>query len=216
MSIDTKFDEVIAALTANTNATAANTAILERVVAGQESALAKLGADAPRAKRETAAEKKAREAAEKAAGGATTGNGTIPAADGPVMLTTPANNETKLNDKQQQEPTPAWRASDFSEAQVKGEFIGWLGDTSDADERKARAAFIASIAQNFGVAKPFGPEGMKDDEQRQQALFYLRRHREGVPVDFAADYDFDDDPLQGASDAVDDAAAGGSDIDDLG
>jgi hypothetical protein len=59
-----------------------------------------------------------------------------------------------------------------------------------------RAAFVGEVAQHFGVQKPFDPtNGITDPEQLKQTLFFLRRKRDGLKVDFSADYDFDGDPL---------------------
>ncbi len=212
---------LIEALDRHTAALTRQSDLTERVIAGQEAAMAKLeggAAAAPRKPRETAAEKKAREAAE-AAGTTTTAADTTPststpaAGEKPVVATTAdpiepvhpllltPNTETKpvknpKTDAMEDTPTANYRASDFTRDQVKNEFIGWLGDTTDPDERKRRAGFVAAIGQHFGVAKPFDPtNGLVDDEQRKQTLFFLRRQREGLKVDFGTDYDFDADPL---------------------
>ncbi|MGN5375826.1 hypothetical protein [Sphingomonas hankookensis] len=226
---------LIEALDRHTAALTRQSDLTERVIAGQEAAMAKLegGSTGARKPRETAAEKKAREAAEAAAattGGADTAPSTsTPAAGEKPVTTTPAAEPDPVHPllaspngeqvpvknpktgEMEDTPTANYRASDFSRDQVKNEFIGWLGDTTDADERKARAAFVAAIGQHFGVAKPFHPtEGLTDDDQRKQTLFFLRRKREGLAVDFSTDYDFDGDPLadqtvDAAEDEVEDA-----------
>ncbi len=206
---------------------------LERVIAGQEAAMAKLegatGGTSTRKPRQTAAEKKA---AEEAAATPTPEASPAPAATpAPEPATAPAtaepshpllakpNGETApvKNPKSgvtEDTPTANYRAADFSREQVKNEFIGWLGETDNADERKDRAAFVASIGQHFGVKKPFDPsEGLVDDEQRKQTLFFLRRKREGLKVDFAADYDFDADPL---ADQTQESESAEDDFDALG
>lgn len=180
---------------------------LERVIAGQEAAMAKLeGATG------TTARKPRQTAAEKAA--AASNEETTPSTDTPAATEQPlatggtthpllsvGNAETKKikNPKtgaDEDTPTANYRASDFSRDQVKNEFIGWLGETDDADVRKDRSGFVAAVGQHFGVKQPFHPtDGLTDDEQRKQTLFFLRRKREGLAVDFGVDYDFDADPL---------------------
>lgn len=209
MSIDKLIADHTAALAANTAAVEKNTEHLARVIAGQEAAMAKLEGGAARPKRESAAEKKAREAAEALAGSSTTdqGGSTQSAAPeepaGPDIhpLLVGAKHVTAkvVNPKTNAEedtPTADYRAGDFSRDEVKNEFIGWLGETTDPEVRKERAQFVAAIGQHFGVKLPFHPtEGLTDDEQRKQTLFFLRRKREGLKVDFGAEYDFDGDPL---------------------
>lgn len=185
---------------------------LERVIAGQEAAMAKLegatGGIAARAPRKTKAEKDAEAAA---ATTDTPSTSTPAAAEEPVAAPTPEpahpllaapNGETKKNGKGEDEPTANYRASDFSRDQVKNEFIGWLGETTDADARKERAGFVGAIGQHFGVTKPFDPtNGLPGDDARKQTLFFLRRKRDGLPVNFSQDYDFDlhhADPAHGA------------------
>lgn len=201
---------------------------LERVIAGQEAAMAKLegATGGTTRKRRTAAEIKADEAAAAAAAATDAPiTGTTAAIEQPVTETAPAvhpllaapNAETikVKNAKTQVEedtPTANYRAADFSRNQVKSEFIGWLGETTDLEVRKERAAFVTAVGQHFGVKQPFHPtDGLADDDARKQTLFYLRRKREGLNVDFAAEYDFDGDPL--ADQTVD---ASEDDLDALG
>lgn len=215
-SLDGTVASVLAAIEANTAAVNQNNALLERVVAGQTEALAKIGdgkpATAARKPRQTAAEKAAAEAA-----GGDEQQQAAAEADVPsnFMLETASNNETVETEKGPS-PTAAWRASDFSEAQVKGEFAGWISETTDPEARKERTDFVVAIAQHFGVKTPFGANGVQDDEQRKQLLFFLRRKREGVAVDFSADYDFEGDPLQGSDGAGEPAADEDDGIDALG
>jgi hypothetical protein len=74
-------------------------------------------------------------------------------------------------------------------------YIGGAGD--DVAARQARGANLKAILDHFGVSKLVGPEGLQDPEQKQQALFYLKRYDAGITVDFAQDYDFSGDPLVG-------------------
>lgn len=213
MSMDKLIADLMSGVSALTEATMRNNELLERVVAGQEAAMAKLegGAAAPRKPRETAAEKKTREAAEAAA--AATGTTENPPAveqvrDAPPPenvhpLLAAANGEKapKVNARTQKTedvPTGNYRAADFSRDEVKNEFIGWLGEKPEVDEIKARQAFVQELGAHFGVKQVFA-DGALDEEQRKQALFYLRRKREGLKADFSADYNFDGDPLDDQS-----------------
>jgi len=243
MSVDKTIADLLDAMKANTEATRAktealklNTATLERVLEGQAAALAKIsakdGGTETGAPRETAAQKKKREAAEAAAAAGTTttetpatttstdaaATATTGTTENQVvapeiaMLAVPQDNST-VDGPKGPEPSGQWRAGDFSEQQVKGEFLGWLASAPDAEKRKEQSAFLMSIGQHFGVSKPFGPEGMKTDEQRQKALFFMRRKRANLPVDFKADYDFAGEPEQGPKAA---ATAPAEEVDELG
>lgn len=194
MSIEALLTELITTTASHTAALATNTAILECVVAGQEAAIARHDAGGGTTTRTTRARKAATDTPP--AGEAEQ----EPATEEPAVevhaLLADANGATQKNAKGEDEPAAAYRAGAFTRDQVKNEFIGWLGETSDADVRKERAGFVGAIAQHFGVKLPFAPEGgLTDEEQFKQTLFYLRRKREGLKVDFAVDYDFDSDPL---------------------
>lgn len=204
MTESVSFEAMYAALQANTAATEKNTGILEQVLAGQAAALAKLeGGSSTRTTRKTAAEKKAEEEAAKAgagAGGAPTGGNAGSNTDTAVphpLLANPNGDTHKVKNKdgvEEDAPTANFRAADFSRDQVKSEFVGWLGEVS-GDERKERQGFVKELGNHFGVAQIFAADGGLDEEQRKQALFYLRRKREAMKVDFSADYNFDGDPL---------------------
>lgn len=216
-------EELIAKLLATANAPLIealnrNSDNLERVIAGQEAAMAKLeGATgtSTRRPRQTKAEKEA-EAAAAASDGEIDAKPVEktpePKTAHPLLAkpngeTAPVKNpKTGTNEDT---PTANYRASDFSREQVKNEFIGWLGETDDPEVRKERAGFVGAIGQHFGVKQPFHPEdGLADDEQRKQTLFYLRRKREGLKVDFSTDYDFDADPLADQTEDSDSAEDG--------
>lgn len=196
--LSTAFSPLIEALNRNSSN-------LERVIAGQEAAMAKLETAAGGATTRTRRSIKATDAVttSDSANLGPNGEDVVPETK-PAVTTAPtvhtllasANGETKKNAKNEDEPTGNYRAGEFSRQEVKNEFIGWLGDTTDANERKARAAFVGEVAQHFGVQKPFDPtNGITDPEQLKQTLFFLRRKRDGLKVDFSADYDFDGDPL---------------------
>jgi hypothetical protein len=185
----------------------------ERLIAGQAAAMEKLegGATAtsgrkPRGSSSSSSSKPA-EAAE-------------PVVAAPVVETKPAvhvllaspNASTKKNAKGEDEATGAYRAAAFTREELKNETIGWLGDTTDAAERKARMEFVKAMADHFGVKQLLAADGgISEPEQFKQALFYLRRKRAGLAVNFSQDYDFDADPL---ADTTPEPAA--EDVDALG
>lgn len=212
MSIDSKIAELLAGVAALTTATQANTAILERVVAGQEAAIAANAAGGATARKPRTPAKGS--AATDADGSPAAGSSDNAAAGEPHVMLVAPNAETAKNDKGEDAPTTNYRAADFSRQEVKNEFIGWLGGTTDIDERKARAAFVGVIAEHFGVKQPFHPElGIQDEDQLKQTLFFLRRKREGLKVDFSADYNFEGDPL---ADQTVEGDAGDDTMDALG
>jgi hypothetical protein len=67
----------------------------------------------------------------------------------------------------------------------------------DKAARQARGANLAAITQHFGTKTLVGPEGIQEQSDKAQTLFYIKRFTEGLPVDFSAEYDFDGDPCQG-------------------
>lgn len=170
-------EQFIAALQENTAATAKNNELLERVIAGQNAAIEKI--EAPKATR-----KKADPATE------------TPAAAAAAEPTT---------------ETPAAAAEPTAEVtddEVKAEALAWMADVDpagaadpakkDVAKRTACADFFKAIVTHFGLNGTLtGPKAELNAEQRKQALFYLRRRRAGLSVDFNADYDFDGDPAQG-------------------
>lgn len=169
MSLEQAMVDVAAALNANT-------AILERVVAGQEAAMAKLeGAKAPAARTPRAKKDDA-----------TTG-----AADAGAAGAAEAAAE---------KPKPAAAAAAvLTQDDLKTVAMDWRNGTAEGStERAAANTFFTELAAHFGVAKFVGPEGINDAEQIKQAIFLVKRKKEGLSVDFAADYDFDGDPCQGA------------------
>lgn len=170
-------EQFIAALQENTATTAKNNELLERVVAGQNAAIEKI--EAPKTQR-----KKAEPETPAAA----------PAAE------TPAQPETK---------TPV-ATTDVTDDELKAEALAWMADVDpagaadptkkDVAKRTACADFFKAIVTNFGLNGTLtGPKAELDGEQRAQALFYIRRRRAGLPVDFNAEYDFDGDPAQGGA-----------------
>lgn len=167
-------DKIVAELLASTAAMAealkANTAILERVVAGQEAALAKLdGAKAPTTGRGRAKKDEAEPAA---------GNAEPAATESPAVAA-----------------TTAYKAPVIADADaLKAHISAWTGGTEDTAERQKRVELLKAIAAKFGVAPKFGellPHASK-------AVFLVDRAKAmGVDaVDLKAEYDFDGHPEQ--------------------
>jgi hypothetical protein len=175
-------EAAIAELTAAVNA---NTAILQKLEAGREAALAQL-----QEKGEKPASRSRRKPEEPAAG-----NAAGDATGGSAAASPPAS------------PSPADAGSTGPTAtedevrQVATNYIKGAGD--NAENRKARADNIKSITDHFGTAALAGDNGIKDPEQRAQAVFYLKRFDAGLEVNFSAEYDFTGDPTQGAAEAED-------------
>lgn len=161
-----------AALADLTAAVKANSALLERVVAGQQAAIEKLeGGAKPASTR-----------------------GRKPAAEQP-KAETPAPAETPT-------PAPAAPAKPATALpkdadELKAFVSAWTGGTDDADERKARVDFLKAIAQELGVEAKFAALAGAEDGIKK-TVFYINRKKEGLSVDFSADYDFDSDPAQDA------------------
>lgn len=183
MSIETLLAELTAATTAQTAAIQANTAILEKLEAGREAAIAQL-----EAKGETKATRTRRPKAEEPAAGNASGGEAASTGSQAGGVTTAAENSA---------PT----ADEALVRQLATDYIKGAGD--NAEERKARASNIKLIADHFGTAALAGDNGIKDAEQRAQAVFYLKRFTAGVEVNFSAEYDFTGDPTQGAAEAGD-------------
>jgi len=94
-------------------------------------------------------------------------------------------------------------------AEQAREAIGaWVSETDDADERAKRTEFVAKIVGKLGSRI-----GELDSAKARQAVFYLRRKRAGLDVDFDAGFDFDGSPTQTAPAAA--ASTGGAATDDL-
>lgn len=174
-------------LTENTAALNRNSDLLERVIAGQEAAMAKLeGAVAAKPA------SRSRKPKDEDAGNAG-GEGASTASQEPAA--TPAV-----------EPAPAADAADAADAPTA---------TQD-DVRKAAAtlksklsddeagAFMKSLVSHFGTPKLVGDQSTLTPEQLAQAVFFFERKALGLPVDLNAEYDFAGDPGQGAEAQQDD------------
>jgi hypothetical protein len=91
------------------------------------------------------------------------------------------------------------------EETLRGEVKGYIdGGTTDA-EKAARTENIKAIMAHFGGLL-CGPASKLDDDQKSQALFFVRRYAAGCAVNFAQDYDFAGDPTQDGLEAAPAAA----------
>jgi len=174
MSIEQALAETTAALNRNSD-------LLERVVAGQEAAIAKLeGATkttrAPRAKKEdapAAGESPAAEPADTGSGAESAGNASEPDA-GPSGV---AAIVASIGD---------------SKEKIEAYAKAWLDECeSGSDGRKERVELLKGIATKLGGT---GFSGLLLDVKR--AVFYIERAKTGAAVDLEAAYDFDGDPAQ--------------------
>lgn len=172
-----------ALLAENTAALTTNTAILERVILGQEVAMAKLEGVT------TARKPRATKAAEDAA---------LPAGNvasnesAPVATATPA--------------AAAVSASDPTQDDLKALAMKWRETAADQAAKDVQNALLVAIVAKIGAVKLTGPEGPTDPDQIGQAMFYIGRAAAGLPVDLNADYDFDGPVDQGVAAAAEVAA----------
>lgn len=172
-------EELIVGLTEAVNR---NTASIDTLVAGRDAALAQLEKVAAEPKPATRSRKKAESAEGNAAGSAEGGSTAESQAASPSSA--PA--------------TPI--VTDDALRAAATEYVGGAGD--DQAERQARGKNIKAITDHFGTKTLVGETGIQEDDQRAQALFYLKRFEAGLKVDFGAEYDFAGDPGQGAEPAA--------------
>jgi len=125
------------------------------------------------------------------------------------------------NSQQPTEPSPSTTASaapasdknaqpvpaEIAVEAATGAFGAWFGETDDEGERAKRREFVQQIVATLGSRI-----GELDNTGRRKAIFFLRRQRAGLPIDFGAAYDFDGSPTQDAPGA---AAPSASATDDL-
>jgi len=168
-----------AALEANTAATLVNNSLLERLLAGQEAALAKI--EPPKASRAPAAAK----AKEPETPAPTAKEPETPA---PTAEESTAAAFTPHIDPNDDDKMKAWVG-------------GWMNADNGA-HKPDRGAFMKSVLAEFGVSTLTNDTGIKGADNRQRAYFYFARKMAGLPVDFKADYDFASDPTAGPSAAA--------------
>lgn len=186
MSLEAKIEALVESNTALAAALAANTAILERVVEGQQTAIEKLeGAKASGGRGRT---KKTEDA---------------PAEEKKAPTKEPAATESGAADAgsaSNKSPVAATVKKIGTDQEKMKAFVAeWTGETEDQTERESRVGLLKSMAQHFG-GKGYSAL-VASDETAAQAIFYVERAKAlGVKaVDFSADYDFDGDPAQGGS-----------------
>lgn len=129
-----------------------------------------------------------------------------------------AAESTSTEERQAASPSSAPNADDKNAqpvpAEVSGEaagkaFANWFGETDDEDERANRRTFVAGIVEALG-----NRVSELDLTGRRKAIFFLRRKRANLEVDFAAAYDFDGSPTQAAPTAggTSEGASGDDDL----
>lgn len=98
--------------------------------------------------------------------------------------------------------------------------VGPYLDQKDADVKAANAANVRAVLEHLGAdclnpipAKP-DAKALEGEDERRQAAFFITRFREGLTVDFSAEYDFTSDPCsQGDPEpAAEPAAAADDDL----
>ena len=161
-------ESVLTNITALTAAITRQSDIQERLLAGQEAALAKLEGAKP------ARTPRAAKVTETAA---------------PAAAEEPAPKEEPAAAVETQSFLPDVSSLEKFEAFCKG----WVVAAADAEAKKDRVAFAKAVADNFGVEAKF-PAMFPHAEQ---VAFYFLRKAEGCKVDFNAEYDFTGDPAQG-------------------
>lgn len=108
---------------------------------------------------------------------------------------------------------PSWNP-DISVEGTRALVAGYVGQDDNAEAKKARTENVKALFAHFGV-DAFNPvatkpdaKSIEGDDNRRQAVFYITRFAEGLPVDFSAEYDFGADPLtQAVEPAAEEAAA---------
>jgi hypothetical protein len=192
MSIEATLVELTAALQENTKTSLALSAALgvtsanqERLIAGAEVAIAKVEAGkatpAPRTRKKATEE--------------------------PAATETGADVAAPVSEPEAKKPT----GRVITEDDLRTLASDFMKAATEATERVAAGEFLKSVAENFGLKKLVGPvvegkehlgAGISDPEEMKQAWFFISRKQAGLPVDFKADYDFDEAIDQGAAPAA--------------
>lgn len=157
---------MFSAIVALTAALTRSADISERVVAGQEAAMAKLGEV-----------KTTRSRANKPT--------ETPAAEQPETAAA-------------EEPAASFLPTMQSADDLKAHLGGWGNAAPSPEDRAARVQFLKDMATSFGTEAKAALL-FADATWLQKTLFYIERHKAGLPIDFKADYDFDGDPAQPGS-----------------
>lgn len=114
----------------------------------------------------------------------------------------PADKAPAAGDKNAQ-PVPAAVTAE----QAAAAFGAWFGETDEEGERANRRGFVEQIVGKLGARV-----SELDPAKARQSVFYLRRKRAGLTVDFDAAYDFDGSPTQDAPSAAAAPADAGDDL----
>jgi len=197
------------ALTANTEAMTALAAIMEKVahnqerlLAGQQAAIEKVAAGNPDKPTRGRPKKNPEPEAEPAA--------ETPATDTPTTSEKPADTASGEAAATTASETPA--AAPDAPPPFKDVSKRWLDKAEKgSDEHKKRGVAIMGILGHFGAGKM--SELKPEDEDK--AMFFLKRHVKGLPVNYDAPYDFAGDPLQDEPVVEQVAEAAAEDDDDL-
>ena len=170
MSIEERVDALISALNANT-------AILERVVAGQEKAIEKLEGKSPakttrgRPKKDETPEPEAEEKAPE-----------------PKKAEEPA--PTESGDTDAADVTSEVKKIGTDVEKMKAYIADWTAEADDADERAARVDMLKKMAAHFG-GKGYGALVTDKDTALKTVFFVERAKAVGLKkVDLDAEYDF--------------------------
>ena len=160
------------ALAANTAATKENSALLERVVAGQEAAMAKLEVSP-----KTTRKKKEEPAAPQ-------GESSDSASAGSAATETPAAGAASASEA----TGVAAIVAGITDADgMKAYVSGFTGATEDQTERARRVHLLKDIAAKCGVEPKF-PAILP---HAKTVVFLIERDKAGQPVDVNAAYDLD-------------------------
>lgn len=102
--------------------------------------------------------------------------------------------------------TTTTAAAPVTAEQLKTFAQGWMvEDGKDSATYKERGPFLMDIQKHLGAEKLFQ---MTDADDLKKAMFFVRRKKAGLDVNFDVEYDFDGDPEQ--------AEAAGDDFSDFG
>lgn len=164
------------ALLEHTAALKENTAVLQRVVAGQQAAIEKIEGAKPATTRTRAPKKD----------------------DTPA----PAPTEEQVAGDTPQSFLPGIKVGD--DEGLKAHVQPWLAEaTKGSPEALARVDFLKSASAHLGVEPKF-PQIAAEADRLKQFLFFFERKKAGIDVNFSAEYDFDGDPKQDAAPAAGD------------
>lgn len=184
MSIESKIDELVAALTANTEIVQKQIAIQERLAAGAQAAMEKMESGKP----------------------ATTGRGrkakdTPPTSEEPAATESGADAADSASETPTPTPAPAAEKPKPTFADFCKKYLGEPTDEGGKEAYQQRGKTLMSVLANFGAGKI----GELDAKHQKTAAWYIKRAKAGLPINFEAEYDFAgpvDQPEPGAAAAA--------------